>query len=77
MEIENLTEGWVKFRRIPAGDGHLDCWTGDLADNPNNPKQSLQHLNSFAQYYRKNGKGEWKSSRDVNRESVEEIYKSF
>jgi len=60
MKVEYLSEDWVKFQRYPCKTGFIDIWTGDRADDPNNPTKMNYNLNSFNTAYRLNGKGEWK-----------------
>lgn len=65
--MEQLEEGWVKFRRVPCLEGHIDFWNGDQADDPNSPTQSRIHLNSSSTWFRFSGDVEWLSSRDSSK----------
>lgn len=56
---------WVEFLRVQCVDGHIDIWTGDCADDPNNPKKMGYNLNSSATYYRLTDK--WIRSHNFNR----------
>jgi len=57
-------EGWVEFTRFKCKEGFIDCWTGDLINNPNNYKKSTWCVNSMSTYYRFNEKGKWISSNE-------------
>lgn len=70
IELENLEEGWVKFRRIPFKEGFIDKWMGDCINNPNNQYMSNMQLNSTASYYRLNGKGLWINRHDFNKSII-------
>lgn len=54
--IEQLQEGWVRFKRFHCKEGVLDCWQGDRIDNPNNKEKNKMNLNSGAMYWRISGK---------------------
>lgn len=54
-----MEEGWVKFFRYYCKEGFIDKWIGDCIDDPNNSSKSHINLNSFATFYRLNGKGKW------------------
>lgn len=59
MKIENLEDGWVKFRRYYCKEGFIDYWIGNGLDNPNlqTPNQLSLGIKS---YFRLNGTGGWK-----------------
>ena len=61
---ERLEEGWVKFTRYYCKEGHIDCWNGDMINNPNNPTKGQWQLNAFTQFFRYNN-GKWINSRDL------------
>ena len=65
MDIEQLQEGWVIFRRIHFKDGYIDRWSGDSINDPNNPTQHNLQLNSTRAYYRCNN-SKWVSNRRIN-----------
>lgn len=64
MESDYIEEGWVRFRRVPCKEGHIDVWHGDQSDNPNRTERSYYNLNSSATYLRCNG-SEWIHTRDL------------
>lgn len=61
---EMLEEGWVRFRRIPCKEGHIDIWQGDQSCDPNSAERPNFNLNSSATYLRCND-SEWVHSRDL------------
>lgn len=52
-------EGWVLYRRKKFTQGFIDCWVGDLGDDPNCITEKSFKLNSSTRYYRLNGQGIW------------------
>ena len=63
--VNYLSEGWVKFNRIPCKEGYIDRWIGDCINNPNSVSKSQLQLNSFAEYYRL--EGEWMPKHEFDR----------
>ena len=45
-------------------EGYIDRWTGDSINDPNRESKHQMRLNSFASYFRLNGKGDWLSRRE-------------
>ena len=39
MTPDYIEEDWVKFRRVPCKEGHIDVWMGDAACNPNDEER--------------------------------------
>ena len=64
MTPDYIEEGWVRFRRVPCKEGHIDVWMGDSGSNPNDEERPYYNLNSFATYLRCNG-SKWVHSRDL------------
>lgn len=64
MTKDYIEEGWVRFRRIPCKEGHLDVWSGDQSCDPNEAERPYYNLNSSATYLRCNG-SKWINVRDM------------
>ena len=78
IEIEDLQEGWVDFKRIHFAEGFIDRWVGDCINNPNNQYRSNMQLNSGATYIRLNGEGLWFNMREFNKSIIHMInYREF
>ena len=73
MEIEDLQEGWVHFKRIPFAEGFIDRWVGDCINNPNNQYKGNWVLNGDATYIRLNGEGLWFNMREFNKSIIDMI----
>lgn len=67
--MKNKEEGWVKFVRYSCKEGHIDRWTGDCINNPNNPTKSSLQLNSFVTYWRCND-SEWIHANEIGRNNI-------
>lgn len=72
MKIENLEEGWVKFKRLHCAEGWIDIWRGDSADDPNRMTPRPFNLNSTSTWYRLN-ESLWRGSRDFTPEFHHDI----
>lgn len=55
MEVQTIEEGWVKFKRYPCKEGHIDVWSGDQSCDPNKPERPHFNLNTQTTYLRCNG----------------------
>lgn len=64
MAEHYIEEGWVRFRRVPCKEGHIDVWMGDASCNPNHEYRPNYNLNSFATYLRCNG-SKWIHKNDL------------
>lgn len=67
--IEQLQEGWVRFKRFHCKEGVLDCWQGDSIDNPNNKEKNHLCLNSHAMYWRIDNE-EWVSEHKLGGKKI-------
>ncbi|MCB1711585.1 MAG: hypothetical protein KDH96_03620 [Candidatus Riesia sp.] len=67
--IEQLEEGWVRFKRFHCKEGVLDCWQGDSINNPNNKMKNLLSLNSHATYWRV-GNSKWVSELELGGKKI-------
>lgn len=73
---ERLKEGWVDFTRVYCKEGFIDCFFGDMADNPNRDKRSNIMLNAFDMWYRLGGTTEWVHKDDFRRNFQGIVYNS-
>lgn len=65
MKSERLTEKWFTFTRIYCKQGHIDMWSDDCSNNPNEVTKTNYNLNLSITYFRLNGNGEWITKNDL------------
>jgi len=88
IKYVTLKENWYKFFRFHCKEGHIDLWSGDMANNPNNEFKSNINLNTSTYYFRLNN-GDWVNKNEFKSHfhldfkefcpyfTAEEIYNQF